>query len=77
MEETKVDAIKSLDSRTIWELHPDGRLKESGNFGTLIRDAVDTEILLTLLKRNEKTIHSGADKERTKLYGNEFKGTIA
>lgn len=69
-----MDAIKSLDSRTIWTLTDEGELNESGGdtWPQITRSAIDTEILLTLLKRNEETIHKGADKERSKLYGTQF-----
>jgi len=69
-----MDAIKSLDNRTVWTITNNGELVESGGdtFPQVTRSAIDVEILLVLLKRNEEVIHKGADKERSKLYGHNF-----
>jgi hypothetical protein len=69
-----MDASKSHDGRTVWEIGNDGKMIEYGGdcykFSTA---AINVEILLELLKRNEKTIHDGAHKERAKLgYGETF-----
>jgi hypothetical protein len=74
-----MDASKSHDGRTIWEVHDDGRLVEfGGDCAKFFTAAINAEILLELLKRNEKTIHDGAHKERARLgYGETFKDRIS
>ncbi|MGH2496030.1 MAG: hypothetical protein ACRDIV_15155 [Ktedonobacteraceae bacterium] len=69
-----MDALKSLDARTVWQVNDDGTLTEAGaDCLQFTRSAIDTEILLTLLKRHEDLIHKSADRERGKLYGRSFK----
>lgn len=68
------DAIKSLDARTIFQINDNGTLTETG--GDCIeftRSAIDVEIILELLRRNEEKIHHHANLERGKLFGKGFR----
>ena len=69
-----VDAMKSLDARTTFQINDNGTLTETGGDSLqFTRSAIDVEIMLELLRRNEEKIHHGANLERGKIFGKDFR----
>ena len=59
-----MEYAKSSSGRTIWTID-EGRLHESGQDIAFILTAVDTQVLLDLLLRNEEAIRKAVEKEQT------------
>jgi hypothetical protein len=62
--ETLMDYAKSSSGRTVWTIDQ-GRLHESGQDVAFRLTAVDTQVLLDLLLRNEKEIRAAAESEQS------------